>query len=70
MEVPAATPVTTPEVPTVATDVIPLVQVPPAVMSVSVVVLPTQTEAVPVTAAGTEEPTVTTTETAQPDDNV
>ena len=51
VEVPAATPVTTPELLTVATAVLALVHAPPAVVLVRVVVLPTQTAAVPVMAA-------------------
>ena len=51
--VPAATPVTTPVEPmTVAWLVVPLVHVPPPVAELSDVVLPTQTLAVPVMAAG------------------
>jgi hypothetical protein len=50
--VPTATPVTTPEVLTVATLVLSLLQVPPVVASARVVVNPAQTVAVPVMAAG------------------
>ena len=51
--VPADTPVTTPDAePTVATPVLPEVHVPPAVASLSVVVSPAQTTAVPVIADG------------------
>lgn len=49
---PEATPVTIPEVPTVANAVLLLLQVPPLVASVSVVVDPAQTMAVPPMAAG------------------
>ena len=50
-EVPTATPVTNPvEEITVATDVFPEVHVPPEDASVSVVVLPTHTDVVPVMA--------------------
>jgi hypothetical protein len=45
---PAATPVTTPEALTVATDVLEEDQVPPLVASASAVVDPTQTDVVPV----------------------
>jgi hypothetical protein len=62
MLVPAATPVTTPEVPTVATAVLLLLHVPPGVASVNEVVEPAQTDVVPVIAP-TEPPTVTTTVT-------
>lgn len=48
--VPEDTPVTTPEVPIVATAGVALVQVPPAVVFESVVLSPTQTTAVPVIA--------------------
>ena len=48
--VPTATPVTTPDVFTDATDVLLLLQVPPVVPSVSVVVAPLQTVAVPLIA--------------------
>ena len=46
--VPALTPVITPELLMVATLVVLLVQVPPVVAVVNVVVFPTQTSAVPV----------------------
>ena len=49
---PAATPVTMPVVPTVAIDVLPLVQVPPVVLSLREVVAPVQTVAVPEIDAG------------------
>lgn len=53
VEVPAATPVTIPEdEPIVATPVLELIQVPELVALLKVVVLPIQTEAVPVMAAG------------------
>ena len=56
MAVPAVTPVTTPVLLTVATAVLPLVQMPPEVASVRVVTAPTHTAGVPVmvpaTAAG------------------
>ena len=45
--VPAATPVTTPDVPTVATNVLPLCHVPPDVASVNAVVDPIHTLSVP-----------------------
>ena len=49
VDVPDDTPVTIPvEAPTVATPVLPLVHVPPLVPSLSVVVKPAQTIAVPV----------------------
>jgi hypothetical protein len=51
--VPAATPVTTPEALTVATEVLEEDQVPPAVTSARVVVDPAQTVVVPVIAATT-----------------
>jgi hypothetical protein len=51
--VPAATPVTTPEAFTVATEVLEDDQVPPAVTSARVVVDPAQTVVVPVIAATT-----------------
>ena len=50
---PAATPVTTPVLLTVAIEVLPLLQVPSVVTSLSVVVLPMFTDAVPVIAATT-----------------
>jgi hypothetical protein len=50
-EVPALTPVTTPELFTVATDVVALDQTPPVVASDNVVVEPIQTLVVPVIAA-------------------
>jgi len=49
---PADTPVTIPEVPTVAIAVLPLTHVPPGVASVSVTVEPTHTNAVPPIEAG------------------
>jgi hypothetical protein len=49
--VPAATPVTTPEVDTIATEVLLEDHVPPMVASPKVVVDPAQTEVVPVMAA-------------------
>ena len=53
--VPAATPLTTPVVePMVAIPVLLLLHVPPDVMSLSVVELPTQTLVVPVMGAGDE----------------
>jgi hypothetical protein len=53
-ETPPDTPVTTPVPdPTVATDVVPLVHVPPMDMSVKVVVEPAQIVDSPVTALGT-----------------
>ena len=53
VDVPDDTPVTTPvEEPTVATLVLPLVHVPPLVISLKVVVNPAQTTAVPVTDDG------------------
>jgi hypothetical protein len=52
--VPAATPITTPvPEPTVATPVLPLLQVPPLALLLNVVVLPMHTDAVPVIVAGT-----------------
>jgi hypothetical protein len=65
MLVPAETPDTTPVDETVATDVEPLVHAPPDVASVRLVVLPAQTLAVPVMAAG-DALTVTTVVTWQP----
>ena len=51
--VPGDTPVTTPVVePTVATDVVPLVQVPPVVASANVIVEPAHTDVGPVMLAG------------------
>ena len=50
--VPPATPVTSPNGSTVAMVVVPLLQVPPAVSSAKVVILPTQTDAAPVIAEG------------------
>jgi hypothetical protein len=50
--VPAATPVTMPDVPIVATPVLLLDHVPPLVVDDRVVVAPTHTEAAPVIAAG------------------
>ena len=52
--VPAATPVTTPEALTVAIAGVALLQAPPVVVSVSVVVLPTHTLFVPPIAAGAD----------------
>jgi hypothetical protein len=53
LDVPPATPVTTPVVDTtVAIVVVPLVQVPPLVASVNVVVSPWQTLVVPLMAVG------------------
>ena len=50
---PAATPVTTPvKEPTVAIEVLPLLQVPPVALSVSVVVVPIHRVAVPPIALG------------------
>jgi hypothetical protein len=48
LEVPAATPVTTPVDDIVAIDGVPLIQVPPGVVLLNVVVLPSHTLAVPV----------------------
>ena len=50
--VPAATPVTIPDVPIVATPVLLLAHVPPLVVEDRVVVDPAHTEVVPVIAAG------------------
>lgn len=50
--VPAATPLTTPFVPTVAVAVLLLLQVPPVDAVLNVVVLPSQTESAPVILAG------------------
>ncbi len=51
--VPTATPVTIPEdEPIVATEVLPLVQLPPDAVSFNVVVVPTQAVGVPVIAPG------------------
>ena len=50
--VPAATPVTMPDVPIVATPVLLLAHVPPLVVEDRVVVDPAHTEVVPVIAAG------------------
>ncbi len=47
MVVPAATPVITPVVPTVATDGVPELHVPPPAVLLHVVVVPGQTEVVP-----------------------
>ena len=59
-EVPDTTPVTIPVVaPTVAIEVVPLVQVPPVVPSVKVIVVPAQKADEPDTAVG-KELTVTT----------
>ena len=52
VDVPAATPVTMPVLPTVALVTALLLQVPPLVALASVVVLPMQVNAVPVIAAG------------------
>jgi hypothetical protein len=52
VEVPAETPVTMPPASTVATPVVPLLQVPPAVISLRLVVEPAHTSVVPVNAAG------------------
>ena len=52
VNVPAATPVTTPVVLIVATEVLLLLHVPPAVASVKLVVNPIHTDAVPVMVAG------------------
>ena len=53
--VPAVTPVTMPELlPTVAIPVLLLLQEPPVVLSLKVVVAPTHTVVVPVIAAGAE----------------
>ncbi len=58
---PAETTVTMPDVPMVATEVVPLVQVPPEVVFDNVVVAPTQTLIVPVIADSVgSEFTVTT----------
>ena len=66
LAVPAATPVTTPvRVPTVAMDVLRLLHVPPVAVSISVEVVPTQNDVVPVIADGVEF-TVTTTVAAVP----
>ena len=51
-DVPTALPVTTPPTVIVATVVVPLLHTPPLMASVSAVVKPTQTEGVPVIAAG------------------
>src|ERR1019366_9069008 len=67
--VPGAMPETTPVLPTVATAVLLLLHVPPGVASVSVVVLPAQTVAVPVTDDGNAF-TVTVAEAVQPPDVV
>jgi len=65
-EVPDDTPVTTPVVPaTVATLVVPLVQVPPVVPSVNVIVDPAQNADAPAMVAG-EALTVTTVVAVQP----
>ena len=68
--VPAATPVTTPDAVTVATPVLLLVHVPPAVASVSGVVNPTQTDNVPVIAGGKGLTVTTTVGAIQPVGNV
>ncbi len=47
-DVPAVMPVMIPVLPTEATEVLPLLQVPPVVVLLKVVVFPTQTLAVPV----------------------
>jgi hypothetical protein len=68
--VPALTPFTTPvEEPTVATPVLPLVQVPPVGEELRAVVEPVQTDAVPVIAEGALD-TVTAWVAKQPPDNV
>ena len=68
--VPADTPVTTPVVmPTVAVERELLVHVPPAIISVSVIVEPTQTSLLPIMAGGNAY-TVTVTVAAQPVPNV
>lgn len=67
--VPAATPVTIPVDPTVATNELLLLHAPPVVVSVSVVLSPAQTLAVPPMAAG-KLFTVTTVVVAQPSGNV
>jgi hypothetical protein len=65
-DVPAATPVTTPDAePMVATLVVPLVQVPPDVALVNVLVLPTHTDSEPLIAPGNAL-TVTILVAAQP----
>ena len=58
-DVPDDTPVTNPEVPTVAIEELPLDQLPPAVVFVKVVLPETHIDKVPVI-AGTEEVAVTT----------
>ena len=69
-EVPAATAATTPEaLPIVATDVVPLLHVPPEVVLLNVVLPPTQADNTPVIAEGAEL-TVKTALTEQPEDNV
>ena len=52
--VPTAPPVTTPEEPTVATDVLPLLQAPPEGVLFNVVVVPWHNKVLPVIAVGTE----------------
>jgi hypothetical protein len=52
MAVPVATPVTTPPALIVATPMLPELQVPPVVVSPSVIVCPVHTELAPVIAAG------------------
>ena len=60
MELPEATPVTAPvDELTVATDVVPLVHVPPGIASVSVLVAPVAIVVVPPMAAGVAVLTVT-----------
>jgi hypothetical protein len=59
--VPAPTPVTTPEALIVATDVLVLLQEPPAVASVKVMVLLTQTVLAPLIAAGVDGTVITVT---------
>jgi hypothetical protein len=58
MDVPPDAPVTTPEVPTVAADVL-LVHVPPPGVLVSAVVAPAHTVAVPLSAEGAELTVIT-----------
>ncbi len=60
VDVPPETPVTIPEIdPTVATEVLPLVQVPPVVAFDKVVVIPTQVVKVPVIGVETDSLTIT-----------
>ena len=65
MAVPGALPVTTPVLPTVATDTMLLPQVPPGVASASITGLPKQAEGIPVIGLGIGS-TVTTVPVAQP----